>query len=285
MNILSIQSHVAFGHAGNASAVFPLQRMGHNVWPVFTVMFSNHTGHGSWRGPVFAPEMVADVVIGIEELGVMPTCDAVLSGYMGAPEIGYTIIDAVKMVKAANPDALYCCDPVIGDFDRGIFVREGILEFFRDNVLQHADILTPNHFELEKLTGKKVKTLDDALSAVRELQKIGPSKVLVTSLIRSDADDGLIEMLAVDDDEAWLVATPRLTFPYPVNGSGDATASIFLGKYLETKDLKTALEHVAGAIFALFQKTWATNSRELQLIASQDAYVTPPQAFTAVNVA
>ncbi|CAM3762864.1 pyridoxal kinase PdxY [Parendozoicomonas haliclonae] len=284
MNILSIQSHVAYGHAGNASAVFPLQRMGYEVWPVFTVMFSNHTGHGAWRGPVFGADVVTDVITGIEDRGVMSECNAVLSGYMGAPELGDAILEAVDKVKAANPEALYCCDPVIGDFDRGIFVRAGIPEFFRDKVLRRADIITPNHFELELLTGQKVNTLEDALQAVRSLQAIGPSKVLVTSLIRTDADSGVIEMLAVDENEAWLVATPRLEFPYPVNGSGDATAAVFLGKYLETKDLKQSLEHVAGAIFALFEKTWATKSRELTLIASQDAYVNPPQRFTAEKV-
>ncbi len=284
MNILSIQSHVAYGHAGNASAVFPLQRMGYEVWPVHTVMFSNHTGHGAWRGPVFDPTAISEVIAGIEDRGVLPECNAILSGYMGAPELGDAILAAVDKVKAANPEALYCCDPVIGDIDRGIFVRAGIPEFFRDKVLSHTDILTPNHFELELLTAQKVSTLDDAIKAVRTLQKKGPSKVLVTSLIRSDADAGVIEMLAVDNDEAWLIATPRLEFPYPVNGSGDATTAIFLGKYLETRDLKKTLEHVAGAIFALFEKTWATKSRELQLISSQDAYINPPHAFQATKI-
>ena len=281
MNILSIQSHVAYGHAGNASAIFPLQRMGFEVWPVHTVMFSNHTGHGAWRGPVFDPNTVSEVISGIEDRGVLPDCSAILTGYMGAPELGDVILSAVDKVKTANPDALYCCDPVIGDSDRGIFVRPGIPEFFRDKVLQRADILTPNHFELELLTGHKVNTLKDALAAVKVLQDKGPAKVLVTSLIRSDADAGVIEMLAVDKEEAWLVATPRLEFPYPVNGSGDATTAVFLGKYLETRDLKTSLEHVAGAIFALFEKTWATKSRELQLIAAQNGYVEPPQQFYA----
>ncbi len=281
MNILSIQSHVAYGHAGNASAVFPLQRMGFEVWPVHTVMFSNHTGHGSWRGPVFDANTVSEVIAGIEDRRVLPECSAVLSGYMGAPQLGNAILEAVDKVKTANPDSLYCCDPVIGDTDRGIFVQDGIPEFFRDKVLQRADILTPNHFELELLTGHKVDTLESALKAVKELQAKGPSKVLVTSLMRTDTQPGVIEMLAVDRDEAWIIATPCLEFPYPVNGSGDATAAIFLAKYLRTRNIKKTLEHTAGAIFALFEKTWATRSRELELIAAQDAYVQPPQAFTA----
>ncbi|GAA4882973.1 pyridoxal kinase PdxY [Ferrimonas pelagia] len=281
MNILSIQSHVAYGHAGNASAVFPLQRMGCNVWPVHTVMFSNHTGHGSWRGPVFSPETVSEVVNGIEERGVFTDCQAVLSGYMGAPEMANVILSAAAKVKAANPDALYCCDPVIGDTDRGIFVRPGVPEHFRDSVIQHADILTPNHFELEFLTGQKIVDLASAIAAAQSLLAQGPKIVLITSLLRQDAAEDSIEMLAVTQQHAWLVATPLLRFPTPMNGSGDATTALFLAKYLQTRDLKQALEHVAGAMFALFKHTHTQQSRELLLIQSQDALIDPPQAFEA----
>lgn len=284
MNILSIQSHVAFGHAGNASAVFPLQRMGLNVWPVYTVMFSNHTGHGQWRGPVFAPETVAEVIQGIEERGVLPSCNAVLSGYLGDPKMAQVILDAVARVCAANPEALYCCDPVIGDVDRGIFVRPGVPEHFRDAVIQHADILTPNHFETEFLTGMTLKTLDDALAAARALLARGPKVVLITSLLREDAPQDSIEMLAVSHDEAYLVRTPLLTFPTPMNGSGDATTALFLAKYLQERDLKVALEHVAGAMFALFNETHQKQSRELLLVAVQDQLVNPAQRFEATAV-
>ncbi|ADN75865.1 Pyridoxal kinase [Ferrimonas balearica DSM 9799] len=284
MNILSIQSHVAYGHAGNASAVFPLQRMGLNVWPVYTVMFSNHTGHGQWRGPVFAPDTVAEVIQGIDDRGVLPTCSAVLSGYLGDPQMARVILDAVAKVRAANPDALYCCDPVIGDVDRGIFVRPGVPEHFRDAVIQHADILTPNHFETEFLTGRSLRTLEDALGAARELLARGPKVVLITSLLREDAPEDSIEMLAVTEQQAFLVRTPRLTFPTPMNGSGDATTALFLARYLQTRDLKAALEHVAGAMFALFNETHQQQSRELLLVAVQDQLVAPQQTFTAEAV-
>ncbi|SHG76638.1 pyridoxal kinase PdxY [Ferrimonas marina] len=284
MNILSIQSHVAYGHAGNASAVFPLQRMGCNVWPVHTVMFSNHTGHGSWRGPVFAPDTVADVIAGIGERGVLSQCHAVLSGYMGAPEMANVILDAAHQVKQANPDALYCCDPVIGDVDRGIFVRPGVPEHFRDTVVAQADIITPNHFELEYLVGDKVETLAQALAAARSLLAKGPSVVLVTSLMRQDGDADSIEMLAVSEQEAWLVTTPLLRFPTPMNGSGDATTALFLAQYLKTRNLRDSLEHVAAAMYALFAHTHEQNSRELLLIASQDALVCPPKRFDAQSV-
>src|SRR5579871_6315752 len=103
MNILSIQSHVAYGHVGNDAAVFPLQRLGVEVWPVHTVQFSNHTGYGAWRGRVFDADTIRELVRGVNERGVLPTCDGVLSGYVGSPEIGAALLDAVATVKAANP--------------------------------------------------------------------------------------------------------------------------------------------------------------------------------------
>ena len=154
MNILSIQSSVAYGHVGNSAAVFPLQRMGFEVWPVNTVHFSNHTGYGAWRGPVLAAEDVAGVIRGVEDRGVLPSCDAVLSGYMGDASLGGVIVGAAGRVKELNPNALYCCDPVMGDEGRGFFVRPGIPEFVKEVAVPAADVITPNHFELEYLTKK-----------------------------------------------------------------------------------------------------------------------------------
>src|SRR6478752_4099315 len=181
MNILSIQSHVAYGHVGNAAAVFPLQRMGVEVWPIHTVQFSNHTGYGSWKGRVFDAGMINEVVSGIEQRGVLAECDGVLSGYMGSADIGGAILDVVSAVKKANIAAQYCCDPVIGDVGRGVFVRESIPEFLRDKALPLADIVTPNQFELDYLAGHETRTMAQAFSAVDALHDKGPRAVMVTS--------------------------------------------------------------------------------------------------------
>ena len=135
VKILSIQSSVAYGYVGNSAAAFTLQRLGHEVWPVLTVHFSNNTGYGAWRGPLLSPTDVAEVIAGIADRGVLGSADAVLSGYQGEPAVGAVILDAVEQVKAANPNAVYCCDPVMGDVGRGLFVREGIPEYLRDVVV------------------------------------------------------------------------------------------------------------------------------------------------------
>ncbi len=282
LNILSIQSTVAYGHVGNSAAVFPLQRLGIGVWPVITVHFSNHTGYGEWRGPVLPADDVAEVIRGIGERGALPGCDAILSGYMGDVTLGEVIVDAVSQIKTANPEALYCCDPVMGDVGRGFFVRPGIPEFMRDRAVPAADIITPNQFELEFLTGQSVDTLDHALVAADAARAMGPEIVLLTSLQRDGAPADTIELLAVSGEGAWLVGTPLL--PISVNGAGDMTAALFLAHYLKSGDPATALGRVAASVFAVMEATVAAGAREIQIVAAQDAIADPPDRFPVEQV-
>jgi pyridoxine kinase len=282
VNILSIQSSVAYGHVGNSAAVFPLQRIGVEVWPVNTVQFSNHTGYGSWRGAVVPVEVVRDVLQGIEERGLLPSCDGVLSGYLGDAELGEAILDAYDRIKRFNSRATYCLDPVMGDVGRGFFVRPGIPEFMRDRALPAATLITPNQFELQFLSGSPVRDFETALTAVKTLRARGPSVVLVTSLCREDAPNDEIEVLAVDSKSAYVVATPKL--PIVVNGAGDTTAALFYAHWLRTESTKSALELTVNAIFAVLEKTVEDAAREIQLIAAQDAIANPPNKFVARKI-
>ncbi|WBB53262.1 pyridoxal kinase PdxY [Verrucosispora sp. WMMD573] len=279
MKILSIQSSVAYGHVGNSAAVFPLQRLGHEVWPVLTVHFSNHTGYGAWRGPLLAPADVAEVIAGIADRGVLGDADAVLSGYQGDPAMGAVILDAVALVKTANPDALYCCDPVMGDVGRGMFVRPGIPEYLRDVVVPRADIVTPNQYELEFLAGRPTNTVDDLLAAVDAVRATGPRHVLVTSVLHGDLPADTLEVVAVSDAGAWAVTTPLL--PINPNGGGDVTAALYLAHLATTGSPATALERTTASIFAVLEATLAAGTRELQLIAAQSAIADPPARFPA----
>jgi pyridoxine kinase len=276
VRILSIQSHVAYGHAGNSAAVFPLQRLGHEVVPVLTVTFSNHTGYGAVRGPVVDPAEVAEVIQGIEDRGVFPSIDAVLSGYQGAEAVGAVVLDAVARVKAANPRAVYCCDPVMGDVGRGFFVRDGIPAFMRDHVVPAADLVTPNQFELEFLTGRTVTTLDDAVAAAEALQAVGPTTVLATSVLTTDTPAGSIRMLCVSPEGAWTVTTPLL--PMTVQGGGDVTAALFLAHTL-TDGPRVALSRTAATMYAVLSATHAAGRYEMALVAEQDAIAHPDERF------
>ncbi|MGQ5419515.1 pyridoxal kinase PdxY [Nocardioides sp. MAHUQ-72] len=277
VKILSIQSSVAYGHVGNSAAVFPLQRLGHEVWPVLTVHFSNHTGYGEWRGPLLAPDDVREVIAGIGDRGVLGEADAVLSGYQGDPAVGAVILDAVARVKELNPDAVYCCDPVMGDVGRGMFVRPGIPEYMRDTVVPRADIVTPNHFELDFLAGRTTRTLDEVLEAVDAVRASGPRDVLVTSVLHDAVPEGSLDLVAVSDEGAWAVTTPLL--PITPNGCGDVTAALYLAHLRTTRSPEQALAATASSVFAVLEATIAAGTREIQLVAAQEALADPPARF------
>ena len=277
-NILSIQSAVAFGHVGNSAAVFPLQRIGHEVWPVYTVNYSNHTGYGAWEGPIIPAADVAAVLRGIRDRDAFPLIDATLTGYQASPEIGDVIVDAVTEIKAANPDALYACDPVMGSATSGCFVPDAVPPMFREKVVPAADIITPNQFELGYLTERDVFDLDSTLAAVDAAREMGPSTVLVTSVNRPETPEDAIEMIAVDDNGTWIVRTPRI--PAKRNGSGDVTAALFTGHYLRGRDAKDALAKTASSVYDLLRVTYEADATELKLVEAQDFYAEPRMQFS-----
>jgi pyridoxine kinase len=283
LHILSIQSWVAYGHVGNASAVFPLQRLGAEVWTINTVQFSNHTGYGHWTGQVYTGEQVRDLVDGIAARDVLRHCDAVLSGYMGDAAIGEAILHAVTRVRAENPGAAYCCDPVIGDMEEGVYVRPGIEAFLREHALPQADIATPNRFELERLTGLPCTTLADAKQAVTALTATlrpeGLRCVLLTSLDTEETPGDHLDLLVGEAEQFHLLRTPRL--PVAVNGAGDAIAALFLFHRLQSGSAVAALEAAGSAVYGLLKRTAEAGSREILTVAAQQEFVAPTTWFTA----
>ena len=282
MNILSIQSHVAYGHVGNSAAVFPLQRIGVEVWPVHTVQFSNHTGYGHWRGCVFSGEAIRLLVQGIEERGVLGECDGVLSGYLGSPDTGEAVADAVERVKGANPAARYCCDPVIGDADRGVFVGRGIPEFFKQRMLPIADIVTPNQFELDYLAGRGTATMADIIAAIDAVHACGPRVVFVTSLHIDDTPDDCIDLVVSDGVDRCRLRTPQL--PVVANGAGDAVAALFLAHHLSTGSAAEAMSLAASAIFGVLNATAEAGASEMLLVEAQEEFVRPSRMFAAHKI-
>ena len=283
MNILSIQSWVSYGHVGNAAALFPLQRLGAEVWAVNTVQFSNHTGYGDWTGQVFPASAIDDLVAGLGRRGALARTDAVLSGYIGDPETGRAVIDAVRLVRDCNPHALYACDPVIGDNGRGIFVRPGIADHFSTAAVPQADLLTPNLFELSLLAGTELPTLAAAKNAVgglrARMRAQGPRIVLVTSLVVDDTPPGALDLMVGTDAGFHRLRTEHLDIA--VDGAGDLIAALFLFHVLDTGDPVRALSLAASSVWAIIARTAAVGGGELAIVAAQDELVRPGRLFTA----
>jgi pyridoxine kinase len=277
--ILSVQSHVVFGHVGNSAAVFPLQRLEREVWPLMTVQYSSHLGYPGWRGRAFDAAMIDECMSGLEAIGVLPRCAGLLTGFLGKAEIGEAILRALDRIRAANSAAAYACDPVIGDVGQGIYAAAGVGEFFRDRALPLATIATPNIFELEWLTGEPIHDLPAARRAIAALRARGPRVVVATSLKLDETPSGALDILAGDEAGLWRVRTPNL--PISVNGAGDVFAALFFHHWLETRATPEALSRAASSVHAIVKATLAEGSRELSLIAAQDELIRPSQLFPA----
>ncbi|PSW14735.1 pyridoxal kinase PdxY [Photobacterium sanctipauli] len=277
--ILSIQSHVVYGHAGNSSAVFPLQRMGYEVWPIHTVQFSNHTQYQQgWTGRAFEAKDITDLVAGMAAIGQLENCEAILSGYQGSAEQCLAIKDTVEKVKAANPAALYVCDPVMGAPDKGCIVAPGIAEHLINTLMPMADIIVPNQFELSQFAQMEINSLEDAVTACKAALEKGPKIVLVKHL-HSISSEKFSMMLATQEG-CWLAQRPHLEFDKQPVGVGDLISALFTGQLLTTNQPEQAFEHCNDACYAVLRTTSSLGEWELQTIAAQDEIVAPATNFS-----
>ncbi|WP_156816152.1 pyridoxal kinase [Oceanibaculum indicum] len=279
MNVLSIQSAVAYGHVGNAAAQPALHCLGHTVWRVDTVTFSNHPGHGKFAGQVRPAAEVAAVLQGLADLGVQDQCGAILSGYLGEAATAEAIAKTVTQVKRANPQSVYLLDPVMGDAGR-VYVRDGVPDAMAKMLLPLADMIAPNAFELSLLADQPVTDKDSAVAAARRLIARGPSLVLATGL---RLEGGKVATLAVTEAEAHAVTAPWLD--RPVFGTGDLFGALFLGHWLEAPgDAVRALRLAASGMAEAIAATEAAGSLERALIPNLERICHPPALLPAERV-
>ncbi len=266
MPILSLQSHVAYGRVGNRAAVFALERLGHEVWPVNTVSFSNHPAYGGHTGAVHGAADIAAMIAGIERRGAFPRCAAILAGYLADAAVGHVVLDAVRRVRAANPQAVFALDPVIGDLPRGAYVAPEVAAFFRDEALPLADIVFPNLYELGVLCSSAPQTVEAAAKAAAALLARGPRIVIVSGVRHEDN----VSTLLVAGTQAWQVTTPWIDVV--AHGAGDLLSALFLGHYLEHGDPHDALARAVHGVYAVLAKTKLLGFDYLALVAAQDEF-------------
>jgi pyridoxine kinase len=274
--ILSIQSHVVFGCAGNGAAVFPMRRMGMEVWPVNTVQFSNHTQYSQgWQGMVMPDGHIRQLITGLADIGVLGQCDALLSGYLGSAEQGEEILAAVARLKALNPNALYFCDPVMGHPGKGCIVAPGVADFLKNRALACADMLAPNLLELEQLTEREIRNVPQALAACQQLRDQGVKLVMVKYLGKAGFAMDRFEMLLVCEEGAFHLSRPLYPFARDPIGVGDLLSATMLANLLTGFTPMAAFERTNASVDAVMAQTWLTGAYELQLVAAQQAMVLP----------
>ena len=278
MAILTIHSHVACGHIGNAATVYPLQRMGHEVWPVHTVLLSHHPGHGSWHGAPVAAGDVTAVLKGLEAHGVLDRCAAILTGYLGAVAVGKAVLAGWHDVQIANPNSIIACDPILGDESEGLYVPDALIAFYRDHAIPAANVIFPNRFELALLSGYDVCDVTGAVAAARKIMARGPSTVIATSVpVGRD-----LATVLVTTDGSWVTVTPRLTTP--VKGAGDVLAALWLGYVLDDANTATtALGRAVSDVFGMLERSADELLQELPLPTYRPMQQAPRFAATPIK--
>jgi pyridoxine kinase len=281
MSVISIQSQVVYGHVGNSAAVFPMQMHGVEVMAVPTTLFSNRPGYPTVRGQVLDAGLVADLLVGLEERGAVDTCQVILTGYLGSLQIGEAVADFVARAMKQNPKLIYCCDPVIGDTERGVYVARGLPELFRDRLCPISNILTPNHFELEWLVGRKLETTDTLVAAARTLTYPLSSTVVVTGASLIDGQKDRIVTFAIEEKSIWSIATPKLHGS--TSGAGDLFAALFVASLIGGSTTAVALADAVSSTFAVLEEIASAGAEEMRIVASASGLLHPPVRFSPIS--
>ncbi|MCQ9121640.1 pyridoxal kinase [Rodentibacter pneumotropicus] len=286
-NVLSIQSHVVYGFAGNKSATFPMQLLGVDVWALNTVQFSNHTQYGKWTGMVIPQEQIREIVTGLDNIEKLQECDALLSGYLGSPEQVDQILYALEQIKKHNPNAIYLCDPVMPNPEKICVVANGVREALIEKAIPVADIMTPNLNELRQLSDFPINSFDDVLKAVRALLDKGVKKVLVKHLgkVGKINDPDTFEIIMATAEGIWHLSRPLYPFNFEPVGVGDLIAGTFLANLLNGKSDVEAFEAMNNEVAGVMKTTFELNSYELQTIAARFEILNPTAQYKAEKIA
>jgi pyridoxine kinase len=281
MNILSIQSHVVYGHVGHQASTFPLQRLGHEVWALPTVLYSNHLAKASFTGRKFSAEVIDELMEGLRKLGLLGRLDAVLTGYLGdAPTVPLAIA-ALEAARATKPEVVFACDPVMGD-DGALYVSQALADSIARELVPRADILFPNIFELQHLSGLPVTGLRDVRPAMEALRKKTRNALVIATGIPDEQHADLITALALDDSGLWQAKAKR--HPMGASGNGDCFAALFLGRYLGHRDLAVALGNAVEGMSKIAALTAATDADELKIVESQEVWAKTDSAAVAIRI-
>ncbi|XP_024387765.1 pyridoxal kinase isoform X1 [Physcomitrium patens] len=293
--VLSIQSHTVHGYVGNKAAVLPLQLLGFDVDPVNSVQFSNHTGYATVKGDVLDGEQLWALIEGLQANDLLHYTH-LLTGYIGSVSFLETILRVVEKLRTVNPNLIYVCDPVMGD-DGEFYVNPELVPVYREKVVSVATMLTPNHFEAEQLTGRRIETEAEALAACIDLHAAGPSKVVITSL----SIDNMLTIVGSHvqsrgkSPEQFKIAVPKLHSYF--TGTGDLMTALLLGwSHKFPDDLDKAAELAVSSLQAVLNNTIANRSKtgaspepkpeqlELRLVQSVDDIRSPAARFPAVKL-
>jgi pyridoxine kinase len=237
--VLAISSQVVRGHIGLAAVVPALQRLGHDVWPLPTIVLSNHPGHVHASGVRLDPAALDKMIDALDANGWLGEVDAVLSGYLPTPEHVHGVARLVRRLKSRAP-TYFLCDPVLGDHPKGIYLDPHAATALRNDLLPLADIATPNQFELGWLTGQPTATVNDCAHAASSL---ACADVVVTSAARQAG-----HLLNLHVGPHGVAACSVAAVDEAPHGTGDLFAGLVLGHQLAGVPATAAMARAARGV-------------------------------------
>ncbi|KAG5677347.1 hypothetical protein PVAND_007112 [Polypedilum vanderplanki] len=298
--VLSIQSHVVHGYCGNKSAVFPLQVLGIDVDYINSVQLSNHTGYSTIKGQVLSEKDLSDLFEGLISNDIHSMYTHLLTGYVRNNEFLREIKSIVRKLRENNPNFIYVCDPVMGDAGK-MYVPESILPIYRDEIIPLADIVTPNQYEVELLTGKEIKNEADALAGMRWFHDQGV-KIVALSSSEIGGSENLYAFVSSKMSngqlEKYKIVIP-IQGPIHLTGTGDLFAALFLAHTTRRpNDLKSAFELTIASIQSVISITIKSmpedlrngkiksnpQQRELKIIQSKEYIEVPNVKLHAIKI-
>lgn len=274
MLVISIQSQVVHGHVGNSAAVFPMQAEGVTVAAVPTALLSNHPHYSTMRGTVLDAGLVADLLRGVEERGLVERATVLLTGYLGSPTIARHVAGFVAAARKHNPNLVYLCDPVMGDDDLGVFVADGLTDIFRDQLVPLASIITPNQFELEILAGTKARDSAGLLTASDGIAHGGRPAVIATGCTLADTPAGQVETVLCANGLMTRIATPRL--PIRPCGTGDLLSGLVAAHVAKGTNVEIALRRAVEGTYRVLERTLQAGADEMCLTPMAAQVATQP---------
>jgi pyridoxine kinase len=280
VDVISVQSQLVYGHAGNSAAVPPLRALGLRVAEIPTTLLSNAPFYSTLRGRVLPADWFADLLLGTQERGLPQRASMLVSGYFGSVENGTAFADWLDDVLPQSPDLRYCLDPVIGDTHTGPYVEPGLERVFAERLLPHAWLVTPNAFELGRLTGMPALEQDDAIAASRKLLERGPEWVIAHSV---SGDPGELVTLAIGREEIWRWTSPHL--PVDVAGTGDVLMSLLVAFLIKGHTFEDSVGRAIAGVHAALEVTLSDGVEEFDVLAAVPAALATPHRFRAERLA
>lgn len=261
--VISIQSQVVHGHVGNSAAVFPLQSKGIEVAAVPTALLSNHLHYESTYGSYLEPDLLDSLLCGVEDRGWLETSSVLITGFVGSLESAHVLATFVERARLRNPSLLYVCDPVMGDADHGIFVKESLVDVFRARLVPMAQFITPNQYELEVLARRKARTIGDLQACLETLDMPNATGAAVTGCVLDDTAKGHVETVSWTPRAMTRSVVERL--PLRPCGTGDLFTALLVAAICDGEDLAQASARATEGVFAVLQSTLAAKSNEMVL--------------------